>query len=336
MACALHAPATNGRAAPRHRHGHAERANAAPDQTTRRRSHGPSSAPAGRPRAPVARRPCVDCVCSAGRDGSQGAVEPASPTASPRRGGEQDGDRVPAPRVHVGTVMDAMVMPAAATEQSATGLMRAMAPGSVPRPRRRPLYTVLLWWVALLSCLLPVLHVGLVAGLAWLGYAYYAHWAPRGFNGVAMVAWTVPGFMLGVLVLFLLKPFFAPRAKQAEPVGPAQVRSGVRRGDPRAVPGGGRGAAAADLPHPCGQRVGAVQPGAGGSRRRRTHAHHRPAAGRRDERTRAGGRAGPRVRALRAARGNARRAPDPPRQPLARIARLPPRRMGRPPAALER
>ena len=114
--------------------------------------------------------------------------------------------------------MDAMVMPATATEQSATGLMREMAPGSVPRPRRRPLYTFLLWWVALLSCLLPVLYAGLVAGLAWLGYAYYAHWAPRGFSAVAMVAWTVPGFVLGVLILFLLKPFFAPRAKLAEPV----------------------------------------------------------------------------------------------------------------------
>lgn len=121
--------------------------------------------------------------------------------------------------------MDAMVMPAAATEQSATGLMRAMAPGSVPRPRRRPLYTFLLWWVALLSCLLPVLYVGMVAGLAWLGYAYYAHWAPRGFNGVTMVAWTVPGFVLGVLILFLLKPLFAPRAKVPEPVALPEAES---------------------------------------------------------------------------------------------------------------
>ncbi len=109
-------------------------------------------------------------------------------------------------------------MPAAAKALPLTGLMQAMAPGSVPRPARRPLYTLLLWLVALLSCLLPLVYFGLVAALGWLGYVYYAEWAPRTINGWAMVAWTVPGFVLGVLILFLLKPLFAPRAKMPDAV----------------------------------------------------------------------------------------------------------------------
>ncbi|NZA26404.1 hypothetical protein H0E84_08395 [Luteimonas sp. SJ-92] len=111
-------------------------------------------------------------------------------------------------------------MPApTAPAESPAGLMRAMAPGSVPRPPRRPLYSILLWLVALLSRLLPVVYFGLVAGLAWLGYAYYAEWAPRGMSGLwTVLAWVVPGFVIGVLVLFLLKPLFAPRTKVPDAV----------------------------------------------------------------------------------------------------------------------
>jgi len=124
--------------------------------------------------------------------------------------------------------MDAMVMPAAATVQPPVGLMHAMAPGSVPRPARRPLYTLLLWLVALLSCLLPVVYFGFVAALGWLGYAYYAEWAPRAISGWSMLAWSVPGFVLGVLILFLLKPLFAPRVKAPEAVRLPDAESDFR------------------------------------------------------------------------------------------------------------
>lgn len=97
--------------------------------------------------------------------------------------------------------------------------LRRLTPGSIPRPARKPLYTFLLWLVAALSCLIPVLYLGLVAGLGWLGFHYYAEWAPRSGHGMLrLVGWTAPGFVIGVLVLFLLKPFFAPRAHQPEPV----------------------------------------------------------------------------------------------------------------------
>lgn len=97
--------------------------------------------------------------------------------------------------------------------------LHRLRPGSIPRPARKPLYTFLLWLVAALSCLIPVLYLGLVAGLGWLGFHYYAEWAPRSGHGMLrLVGWTAPGFIIGVLVLFLLKPFFAPRVREPEPV----------------------------------------------------------------------------------------------------------------------
>ncbi|HRN61039.1 MAG TPA: M48 family metalloprotease [Luteimonas sp.] len=110
-------------------------------------------------------------------------------------------------------------MHAVAEAGSPAELVRRMAPGSVPRPARRPLYTLMLWLVAALSALMPVLYFGLVAALAWLGYRYYAGWAPRDGHAVLLaLAWLAPGFMLTVLILFLLKPLFAPRAKAPESV----------------------------------------------------------------------------------------------------------------------
>ena len=110
-------------------------------------------------------------------------------------------------------------MHAVAEAGSPAELVRRMAPGSVPRPARRPLYTLMLWLVAVLSALMPVLYFGLVAALVWLGYRYYADWAPRdGHTVLLALAWLAPGFILSVLVLFLLKPLFAPRAKVADAV----------------------------------------------------------------------------------------------------------------------
>lgn len=117
--------------------------------------------------------------------------------------------------------MSSFALPAPSTADSAppTAQLRQLTPGSIPRPPRRPLYTLTLWLVALLSCLVPVLYLGLVAGLGWLGFHYYTEWVPR--SGPALwllLAWIVPGFTLGVLVLFLLKPLFAPRARTPEAV----------------------------------------------------------------------------------------------------------------------
>ena len=65
-----------------------------------------------------------------------------------------------------------------------TTQLRQLRPGSIPRPPRKPLYDLLLWLVAVLSCLIPLAYLGLVAGLAWLGVHYYLEWAPRSGHGM--------------------------------------------------------------------------------------------------------------------------------------------------------
>lgn len=103
---------------------------------------------------------------------------------------------------------------------SPAATLRQLAAGTIPRPRRRPLYTLSLWLVALLCCLIPALYLALVAGLAWTGVHYYLAWAPRsGFILWRVIAWTVPGFVIGVLLLFLVKPLFAPRTRAPAGVG---------------------------------------------------------------------------------------------------------------------
>lgn len=106
-----------------------------------------------------------------------------------------------------------------ANDDTPAHCLQRLAPGSVPRPPTKPLYTFLLWLVALLSCLMPLLYLGLIVGLASLGYHYYADWAPRErFNLFVALAWIMPGFAMGVMILFMLKPLFAPRAQAPDAV----------------------------------------------------------------------------------------------------------------------
>lgn len=109
--------------------------------------------------------------------------------------------------------------PSSANDDTPAHFLQRLAPGSIPRPPTKPLYTFFLWLVALLSCLMPLFYLGLIVGLASLGYHYYADWAPRGrFNLLVAMAWIVPGFAIGVIILFMLKPLFAPRAQEPDAV----------------------------------------------------------------------------------------------------------------------
>ena len=110
-------------------------------------------------------------------------------------------------------------VPTIADTLAPTAQLRQLAPRSVPRPPSRPLYAVMLWVVALLSCLIPLIYLGLIVGLAAVGYQYYAEWVPRsGLHLGTLIAWVVPGFVIGVLILFLLKPVFAPRGHRPNAV----------------------------------------------------------------------------------------------------------------------
>src|SRR5690606_3396534 len=169
----------------------------------------------------------ADCV-GAPRATPQAAVARRASAGLPQAAAGGNGTQRARPPGARGDIMDTMVVPAAATTQSPTALMHAMAPGSVPRPPRRPLYTLPLWPVALLSCLLPGPYFGRVAAWGCPGYTWYAEWAPRQISGWALVAWTVPGFVIGVLILFLLKPLIAPRASAPDPLALPESESAFR------------------------------------------------------------------------------------------------------------
>lgn len=95
-----------------------------------------------------------------------------------------------------------------------------------PHPPRRPLYLASLWLAALLCALMPLLYLGLVAGIGWLGWLHYGTWAPQlavESLPLRIALWTIPGFVGGVVLLFLLKPLLAPRAKAPDSVELAEA-----------------------------------------------------------------------------------------------------------------
>lgn len=99
--------------------------------------------------------------------------------------------------------------------------LQQLAPRSVRTPRSNPFYLLSLWLVTLLCGLVPLIYLGLVASIGWLEFTYYTAWAPDLQGGGLfgrLLAWLLPGFVGGVLVLFLLKPFFAPRQNAPEAV----------------------------------------------------------------------------------------------------------------------
>ena len=100
-------------------------------------------------------------------------------------------------------------------------LLRALPAGSIPRPPVKPLYLLSLWLVTGLCLAMPLVYLGTIAGVAWLEYRWYSDWVHAlqpGFLWGRVVAWTLPGFVGGILLLFLLKPFVAPRPRAREEI----------------------------------------------------------------------------------------------------------------------
>lgn len=109
-------------------------------------------------------------------------------------------------------------------DESPTLALQRLLPGSIRRPAVKPLYLISLWLVTLLCILIPLIYFGLVATVAWLVFQYYTSWVPAPFGHQVvwrLLAWAVPGFIGAILILFLLKPLFAPRQKlpRAAPLG---------------------------------------------------------------------------------------------------------------------
>lgn len=102
-----------------------------------------------------------------------------------------------------------------------TQLLQGLAPKSVRRPRINPLYMLSLWLVTLLCVLIPVAYFGLIGLIGWAEVVYYTRYAPELLGGNLwwrLLAWGIPGFTGGVLILFLLKPLFAPRRRAPQAV----------------------------------------------------------------------------------------------------------------------
>lgn len=98
-----------------------------------------------------------------------------------------------------------------------TQSLQSLLPKSIRRPATNHLYLLSLWLVTLFCVLIPVIYVGLIGAIGWLEYQYYTGWAPGFHGGRALIGrllvWVAPGFIGSVLILFLLKPLFAPRQK---------------------------------------------------------------------------------------------------------------------------
>ena len=106
-------------------------------------------------------------------------------------------------------------------ESCPADMLRALPADSISRPPVKPLYVASLWVVTALCLAMPVLYVGLIAAFGWLEFRYYTDWVHHvqpGFSWGRLMAWTVPGFVGGILILFLLKPLFAPRHAAPEEI----------------------------------------------------------------------------------------------------------------------
>ena len=106
-------------------------------------------------------------------------------------------------------------------ESCPADMLRALPADSISRPPVKPLYVASLWVVTALCLAMPVLYVGMIAAFGWLEFRYYTDWVHHvqpGFSWGRLMAWTVPGFVGGILILFLLKPLFAPRHAASEEI----------------------------------------------------------------------------------------------------------------------
>lgn len=115
--------------------------------------------------------------------------------------------------------------PPAADRPTAAQVVGAFR-GSLVRPRATLGYHAGLLLVTAMMILLPLIYLGLVAALIW-GMDYFAvHYRflvasvqgePRWYL-LKLLAYAGPLFIGGVLVLFMVKPLFARRASQPEPM----------------------------------------------------------------------------------------------------------------------
>src|SRR5215831_14538335 len=97
--------------------------------------------------------------------------------------------------------------------------------GSIKPPRTGLLYTVGLAALALAMVLLPLIYLALIVCAAWGVFLHlrYNTWLMAGDGGHAsmlkiIVLYLGPAIVGGILIFFMVKPFFALKTKIADPL----------------------------------------------------------------------------------------------------------------------
>lgn len=117
-----------------------------------------------------------------------------------------------------------------APERAVWDELQAVLEGSVWKRRFMPLFTLTLFLVMLAIVMLPVIYVGMIAAVGWGMYWYASDGGLTLFDShgsVRLGIWRL-GLYIGpliaglILVLMMLKPFFAPRHRPS--VGPTLLK----------------------------------------------------------------------------------------------------------------
>lgn len=96
--------------------------------------------------------------------------------------------------------------------------------GSITRTQTGPLYSGALAVVALAMVLLPVLYTGLIVLTGWMVFLHLKNdtWLLQGAAGrgalLRFIFYLGPAVVGGILVFFMIKPFFAKRGKAPDPL----------------------------------------------------------------------------------------------------------------------
>ena len=138
---------------------------------------------------------------------------------------EAAGRTVPCPHCQEHTALSLPARPVAEKRLTAVQVVAAFQ-GSMVRPRVSLGYHAGLWLVTGMMILLPLIYVSAVVALVWgmdtfaLRYRFLVasvNGEPRWYL-LKLLAYAGPLFIGGVLVIFMVKPLFARRASQPEPV----------------------------------------------------------------------------------------------------------------------
>src|SRR4051812_9340530 len=96
--------------------------------------------------------------------------------------------------------------------------------GPITRNKPGPLYSAGLAIVAFAMVLLPLIYIGLIVLAAWLVFLHLKHdtWIFDGASGrgglLRIIFYLGPAVAGVILVFFMVKPFFAAKAKQPDSI----------------------------------------------------------------------------------------------------------------------